>query len=486
MPDRVRDSKESKLPLCALLLFAVATKVGLAVWVHANNPSAIWHPDSLTYHKLALNLLRYGLFSTASHAPFPFETWRTPGYPALLALVYGVFGDHAIAAVLLNVLLASITVFLTWLLGKTLFDSRVGLWAAALVTLDLASLTLGQMLMSETAFSMLLTLGILFLVRGMETGLPNYRQLGLAGLCLALATFVRPVSYYLVPILTVAVATLIVLSKTDNSSRRMKLRRAVLAGLCLIAVPASSFAAWQVTKYVRTGSPGFSHVAGRNVLFYRAAGVVALAERTTLHDVHARMGFQTETGDFSGYLGQHRELEGLSEAQLADHWLDEGMRLLLRHPFRAFGLHFRSTLALLFDPASFELGYLLGLVTEQQGREFLAVLQLRPTSILTVLWREHRAVLILSICSIFHLLLLYAGLVVGLVFGGSARWRAGLGLVGLVALYLVTVSAGPEARARFRVPIVPFTAVLSVGGAALVRTRRSRASQVPDLSDRDD
>jgi hypothetical protein len=62
-----------------------------------------------------------------------------------------------------------------------------------------------------------------------------------------------------------------------------------------------------------------------------------------------------------------------------------------------------------------------------------------------------------------HLALVYVGAARGLrlaIRGDRSWWPAHLLLAG-IAIYLVVVPAGPEAYARFRVPVMPLLAVFA-------------------------
>jgi hypothetical protein len=85
--------------LALILGFSLLTKLGLAFLVWLRNRAAIWHPDSASYHYLALNMFRHGLFRRSSGPPYIYEAFRTPGYPLLLAAVYRVFGDSALPVI---------------------------------------------------------------------------------------------------------------------------------------------------------------------------------------------------------------------------------------------------------------------------------------------------------------------------------------------------------------------------------------------------
>ena len=53
--------------------------------------------DSLQYHSLALSI--------RDHFSFANDAFRTPGYPAFLAIIYTIFGAHPFAGIFVNIFL---------------------------------------------------------------------------------------------------------------------------------------------------------------------------------------------------------------------------------------------------------------------------------------------------------------------------------------------------------------------------------------------
>lgn len=70
---------------------------------------------------------------------------------------------------------------------------------------------------------------------------------------------------------------------------------------------------------------------------------------------------------------------------------------------------------------------------------------------------------------------LYSGILV-LIAAGSllGAWKLGRNgvMLGVLALYFVVLAGGPEGNSRFRVPVTPLLAVLSVAGVNSLRKRK--------------
>src|SRR5271165_6021077 len=152
--------------------------------------------DTPTYLIPADNLLHGQGFVNALHQP---ELRRTPGYPLLLALFqiaplrveYLIFLQHLLCVVL-TVAVAAFA----------LRSSRLAaITAAAVMSLDLATLRIANLLMTEITTMVLITLAAWFLYRAMTKPEGVALASAAAGLLGGCATLVRPVGVlYFVPL----------------------------------------------------------------------------------------------------------------------------------------------------------------------------------------------------------------------------------------------------------------------------------------------
>ncbi len=457
-----------------ILGFSLFTKLGLALLVWSRNRAAVWHPDSASYHSLAVNILNHGVFSRVSGPPFVYESFRTPGYPLLLSATYALFGDSALPALVLQAVIATGTVALTWLLGRKLFDSRVGAWAAILLSLDLASVCSCQTLTSETAFALLVLMAVWLLVRSLSP-LRGWPGFALSGLALACAIYVRPVAYYLAPLGAAGVAVYLLLKDREAVPARARWRPALVRAGAFLLTPVLLVGGWQLKNLQRTGNARFSHLEGQNMYFYRAAGAISMRDHKPLFQVHREMGLETGRTDFSGWVAAHPEFAGRNDAARGEEWLREGMAIVIRNPGWYTLVFLRGTAALLFDPGTFCLATLAGLETDQQWQELSVRLQAAPVSFIAAVWSGHRFLFLSSLWGLAFLAVVYAGVVFWLVRTPRGGWAPGIVVVVAVLGYFILVSSGPEAASRFRVPMAPMLALLSAAGWQSLR--RSRVSQ---------
>jgi len=159
-------------------------------------------PDSAEYVAFARGLAQQGRYLPldASGRPLPCaNTWRTPGYPAFLALVIRWFGDNALTLLLAQQLVAAAAVPLAYVLFRRFTSGRWAVLATAAWALDPFRLYYSQWLLAETLF--VFTLLIAACVWGHPgRGRWTCRRAVLVGIITGIAVLVRPIGLLLPPL----------------------------------------------------------------------------------------------------------------------------------------------------------------------------------------------------------------------------------------------------------------------------------------------
>ena len=205
--------------------------------------------DTNSYLEPARSLLSRGDFSRQG-VP---ELLRTPGYPLLLTA--GVALGHVeVVTVALQMLLGLITIVVIFRLTRSLTGSRPAAIAAGLLlAVEPLSLIYTSYLMAETLFTCLLVLMIAALASYDRSN--SFAQLTVAALLLAAATLVRPITYFLPPVIAMAHARPGNLAKTIPAAlcpgRSRISDRLVRSHRCL----ASATGPWPATAAFRPSAP---------------------------------------------------------------------------------------------------------------------------------------------------------------------------------------------------------------------------------------
>ena len=204
-----------------------------------HEPLKFYTYDSDEYDQRALNLLRYHVFAGQTQPPFTPDLIRTPTYPLFLAAIYAVVGHIPAIAVLVQIVLGSLTAGLTFVLAHLLdLPIPAGLLAALAVALDPVSALTSNRLLTETLFTTLLVTSLVLLVLYWRTS--RWRWLLLSAAIIALSVLARPIAQFFPFMLWLLFAV---------AARQARWRALVTAGLVFAG-----------TQWVLLGVRGFAMV----------------------------------------------------------------------------------------------------------------------------------------------------------------------------------------------------------------------------------
>ena len=205
-------TRHKKEVLLFAVAFALRVAMFLVLWqwfiVLGNLPqSASYYPivegDSSSYFILSQNLLQHHEYSLSASPPFVPESFRLPGYPFFLYF-FQLLGFPLVLIILIQMMLGSGSVVLTYLIGKKFLSEKTALIAALLLSIEPTTLFFSTFVGSETIFVFALLLGIyLFLQK--EGAVVRRLLLAFAGgLLFGFAILTRVIAQFLPPLMLVA------------------------------------------------------------------------------------------------------------------------------------------------------------------------------------------------------------------------------------------------------------------------------------------
>ncbi len=429
-------------PWLAIAIVALACRALLTLPALGDVTRFYITPDSFEYEQLALNLIQGHGYSQAGAPPYPPDVRRTPVYPLLLAAVYAVAGQQPWAAVTVNALLGVLACVLTAVAGTRLLGRDAGILAGMFLAVDLTSAAYSLTLMTETLFTVLLLLCLLSVIRYMYR--PDGRAAALAAVWCGIAILTRPIGLFLP----------FVLGPTLGVLPHALSRRTRALGACMFALLALAFPlGWTVRNYLVAGVAQPTSLIALNAYYHRAAFVEAQRRGARVEDVRQEFAKEALTGGSQAPSEQPADLAAMQR---------KALQVLLADPAGYLALHIRGVARLL--------GPERDLLTQfRVGSPHAAGLPESVAEFVTAGSHAHTDTGSLAlIVGTLQLLGFYALAVVGVVAGlrSSLEQRAIL-LLGIVALYFLAVS-GPEAYARFRVPVMPFIVLLAAAGTQAV------------------
>ena len=440
--------------IAAPLLIAAILRLGLllAAWLRTGT-RIITQGDTESYLQPGRNLIFHGIYAAAGRP----EIDRTPGYPIFLMLA-GMAVNNVLITGFVQIIVSLFSLVLIYKIANRSFpNSRAGLIAAWLFALDPVSIVYTVRLLPETLFVLLLLISIERLLAFHGSG--KLSRVASAGLSLAAATYVRPVSYYLV--LPLAAALAFALPK--NSWK---------APAVLLLATAPLLGAWQVRNAIETGYSGFSSIVEKNLYFYQSAEVTAELHGISLHAEQSALGYDSE----ESYLAVHPEQRSWTISQRLRYMRSQSVAILSQHRLAYLRSHFKGVGLVALTPAATELLQLVDLYPQSQSMPSRVLNEgiFRSTAEVAL---RHPGVMSFMVIMTTWVVILYA-LAAQSYRSGSASRFASVLLAG-IAIYFLLISGGPQAVGRYRVPIMPELCILAAGGLVALRTKAKRGHQDP-------
>jgi hypothetical protein len=192
IPSRIND--QAPRGLFVLLLISLLVRLTWAAFQPSTDAQIDRLPDQREYLSLGRNLLHDGSLSFVDpRFGQRLYAYRSPGYPAFIALL----GGSPMGVRLLQALIDTSSILAAYLLaGRVTRQPALAMYAAILVAIDPFLIYFTGLILSETLFTALLIWGILLMVE---------RRTVAAAILLLLAVLVRPSAILLAPILPLLV-----------------------------------------------------------------------------------------------------------------------------------------------------------------------------------------------------------------------------------------------------------------------------------------
>ena len=436
----LNDNRSFQRELIAVLILALVLRLPV-VWAIAREPGrAITGSDAEQYLALANNLVDAGAFARESDPPYTPEVFRTPGYPTFLVPFVLIFGEQPLLPIVVaQVILSILTVWGTVELARRLFDSRIGLWAGALLAVMPITILMTGAIYAETIFAALLVGAGWLLIDSLERD--RWLLSAAAGLVLGIATLVRPIGLPMIALWAILPLT------------KQSIRKAVPHILALLIAFGLPVGAWMGRNAALYGRFSMASVSDSNLLYYNVASTEAHRLGISLDEAQSML---------------YEQVDQLPPPD--DSWPSsaEGTvarRVIVEHP--AVFVWYNGVDALNgMRPGFSRLLLLVG--PEGESADLIEIF--REGSFRAV-WQavigQGGLLLVVEALMVALTAILIVGSVIGFVVMLIRRHWFEVVLLGLIPAMLLYLP-GSASNARFRAPVEPLLAILSAGGAILL------------------
>ncbi|MHB8776921.1 MAG: ArnT family glycosyltransferase [Anaerolineales bacterium] len=443
-PDRSTVSNEkSPMYLVGVLMVALILRV-LFYTYNASLPIKYYaNTDAYNYENIAVNLMENQIYSGELVPPFIPNVSRPPVYPLFLVLIYKITGSSPSVVVFLQALIGTITVFLTFLLSRTLkFSVSTSVISALVVALDPISILHTNLLLTETLFTAVIIGGVicLYYYRQVE----RQRWLFLSAVLFAVGALTRPISQYL----PVVLAPLF-LMRNKSRSKWIGISRAAIfvifsCGLMFI---------WVYRNYQVLGIWSLSDTGTYNLAYQSAEAVLESAEDISRDDAIAKIDEKIIVGEVSSTERSNAERRVAFE-------------VFRKYPITTVIVHLEGMLKFLINPGLDNICSQLSRSNDIEGCRTAG--NVPSPGLLDLIrlkfGRMNNLQLAVAGWSILFLIPLYLTSMAGVYELVRLKlWNVLLGLL-LIILYFMLLSAGGVTTSRFRIPTIPYWGLLSAIG----------------------
>jgi 4-amino-4-deoxy-L-arabinose transferase-like glycosyltransferase len=416
-----------------IIIAAVVARVGWAAWIGHAAPLAVRSPDTPGYVWPARALIDAGRFSLSPTDPTPMFV-RTPGYPAFLASILWIT-DSEWAISPIQAASSALAVAAVVLVGWRLNGRTAGLVAGTLLVLDpLQFISSGTILtegIASIALAAIAVVGLVVFGGRRPPDVPMGAVFGLGAL-VALATMVRPTVWLYPAVLLVFLAV---------RFRRVPRRALVLRLLAFLLPIVVVVGGWQVRNHSAVDSWQLSGATGLLLYCSNAAQIEARTTGTSMEATRQRLGCPTEGEDPDGVCtwtqgATCRVPDPDASGQGFDEWNRRGLEIMADHPVQTARIMVEGLVRQVAGPGS------------DTVRQYFEAPSSIPLTMALFSWNA--------------VLWAFAG--VGAVAGLRSRHRTYWAFVIATIGYVIIISLGDAAGARYRVPVIPLLALLAALG----------------------
>ncbi len=214
--------------LLALMMRAIFFAAGLVHGEESFAPRI--NEDAGQYVALAESIIAGRGFTRDAVPPYSPEYFRTPGYPAFLAVIFAVY-SHLWLAVFIQIIISALSPVLLYNLSRRFFSGRFAALPAIFIAIEPATLYWSVQLTTEILFTFILLAAITLLLKCVDSF--SRAKALFVGLVLGAAMLVRPSGIVILPLALAAPFFLI----RQNLRRSLIAAALFVAGISAITIP---------------------------------------------------------------------------------------------------------------------------------------------------------------------------------------------------------------------------------------------------------
>ncbi|MCW3104455.1 MAG: hypothetical protein JWO09_2895 [Bacteroidetes bacterium] len=434
-------------PLLIILLLALVIRLGLLITVCVKNPDGIYVYDSYGYWNLGYNMFHEGVFSQNEQAPLDPDYYRTPVYPMFIAFAE-MIGPEGFSIIILQIILSVLSCYLVYRLAEQVTGNRfISNASALIVALDLPSVAMASIVLTETLFTFLLLLAFFFFIRFLKDDQTKY--LVYAALFSGLLILCRPIAFC-IPLLF----AVFILYRNFRQLKTVFKNALLYAGVVLL-----SLSPWLARNKVTFGHPFISVIREHNLLNYQAAAVYAERYGHSLAGSQSTLRWKTFREFKGNAYTQPYEYAAFIEKEALS-VISDSPTIFLKQQAIQVGYFFLKPTCAYFE-----------IMFGHWGKGYNTI----PKSYKvfeSFFKRTSTVSIMLVLFQLLMMALVYIAFVIGIVYMRKEKLLPICFLFLFTILCFAVMNLPPVTEARFRVPVVPLIAIISACGMFYIKEKK--------------
>jgi 4-amino-4-deoxy-L-arabinose transferase-like glycosyltransferase len=456
----------SAIPLAAIVIFSLVLKLALfcyiSPWDKQVEKEKIVVSDSWQYETIAENLLKYHTFSSptdtfniAHYSDYKLQgylflhadSYREPGYPLYLALLYFIFGVKPFIAILLQIILSAISTIFAYKIALLLFNNpAVAKLSALLLALDIHSIFVANELLTDTLLVILFLSAIYFFLKGMKNN--KWQSFLWGGVLLGLACLTKPI------VLLYPAVLFFIIYVFSGQSRGWRIKM----GLLFALVCGGITSIWLVRNHTLYGHWQMTTQGGNDLLFYYSS---LTEERITHQNIDSiRVKFQQQA-DSAGFRNEKDIF------RQSDIYKKIAMSYIFNHKLDFLITHFEGGRNMYLSLGNNGIAKTLGWINDADVQRFAVINSRRVLEN----FKKDKRETALGIIILLVMLIQYGGAVYGILRIYKDKYFMFVFLLLLSIAYFWAV-AGVLGSYRYKLPVVPFICIAAGYGYVYLMNKK--------------
>ncbi|OGV34230.1 MAG: hypothetical protein A2020_04395 [Lentisphaerae bacterium GWF2_45_14] len=316
----VRDCRRKFYAMLSIFIIALAIRLLCAIPGMSEPEKLLFRPDSSQYYNIALSILQDGAYNTAPGSGIP-AVVRVPGYPAYLAALLFISNNSLPFCVIVSCFLSALICVVIFYTGDYVAGWRVGAVASLLFALNITSIALGPMFLSDTLFACVAAVQMYFFFRFYYSKMFFYLLISIG--FASLGALIRPLNQFWI-------APCLVLILMGNLS----LKKKGGASICAVLIFGIIIGPWVLRNKLCGAGWRLDGISG-DIVFHNGAVLLSKMTGDDQGKVRARL-FAEAKDEFEKHPGLYRD----AGSRIA--WGEKRFYSMVGDaPFTYLGLHFR-------------------------------------------------------------------------------------------------------------------------------------------------